>query len=70
MFFVEQELPRENHGKGEEEKSGDKMSTDTDLFQFFSELFIFKSFNFNGTVMHLYNFIHNNFFQFLIRWEI
>ena len=65
MFFVEQELPRENHGKGEEEKSGD-----TDMFQDFSELFIFESFNFNGIVTHLYNFIHNNFFPFLIRREI
>ena len=67
MFLVEQELPRENHGKGEEEKSGDKMSADTDVFQDFSELFVFESFNFNVIVTHLNNFIHNNFFPFLIR---
>jgi hypothetical protein len=43
------------------------MSADTDVFQDFSELFVFESFNFNIIVTHLDNFIHNNFSLFLIR---
>ena len=51
MFCVEQELPRENHGKGEEGKSGDKVSADTEVFQDFIELIMSKYLNFKGVVV-------------------